>query len=461
MDDPGPSTIFILAADAAINNDLISLGNPGPSIIAIGVGLCLLILAFTSAVDAAFTAISRHRLSAMLSDGAPRSKTLSRLLEDPYRFKATIILLNASATIAATAFTLRLTHGLNPWLQVGSLALLLLTILVVSEVLPKALATRNPDVTAFMLAGPFNMITRFLWPMIMLVSLLTRPLARMISGKDPLRTPLVTEEELLMLVNVGEEEGLIEHEEREMIEGIFSFGDTLVREIMVPRVDMFALDVETSFEEALLHVIEERHSRIPVYEETIDTVVGILYSKDLLSPLCENRRDISLTELLRPAHFVPETMKVDALLADLQQRKVHMAIIVDEYGGTAGLATIEDLIEQIVGEIQDEYDEEEPSIQIVDATELIVDARVSIDDINDLTGLKLESADADRIGGLIYEQLGRVPKVGDEVVLENAQVTVLSISGLRPQQLRIRYQQPVELTLITSQQTEGEVNGPT
>lgn len=426
--------------------------DPDPSIIAIGVGLCLVILAFTSAVDAAFTTISRHRLNAMLADGASRARTIVRLMEDPYRFKATIILLNASATIAATAFTLYLTRFLNIWQQIGSLALLLLAILIVSEALPKAWAVRAPDTTALALARPLSLITLILWPVITVISLLTKPLANLVTGQKIPHTPLVTEEELRLLVNVGEEEGLIEHNEREMIEGIISFGDTLVREIMVPRVDIAALDVTNSLDKALETVINEGHSRIPVYDETIDTIVGILYAKDLFPALRDGRRDISLIDLLRSVHFVPETMKVNALLKEMKQRKVHMAIIVDEYGGTAGLATIEDLIEEIVGEIQDEYDVEEPSIQIVDDTTIIVDARVSIDDINDLTGLHLESADADRIGGLVYEQLERVPEVGDEVVLEEAVVTVLSIQGVRPEKLRITYDRPLELELSPEQQ---------
>lgn len=439
MDDPGPSTGILIA----------------------GVGLCLLVLAFTSAVDAAFTAISRHRLNVLINEGAPRSRALSRLLEDPYRFKATVILLNASATIAATAFALRLTQGYESWMQLAGLVLLLLAILIVSEALPKALASRNPDITALLLARPLNTISLLFLPLIAVVGFVTGPLVRLVSGKTPSATPLVTEEELRLLVNVGEEEGLIEHDEREMIEGIFSFGDTLVREIMVPRVDIVALDVDTPLDKALDRVISEGHSRIPVYVETVDTVVGILYAKDLLPALRDQRRDLSLRDLLRPAHFVPETMKVAALLADLQQRKVHMAIVIDEYGGMAGLATIEDLIEQIVGEIQDEYDVEDPPIQMVSDTEVIVDARVSLDEINDLTGLKLESPDADRIGGLVYAHLGRVPKVGDEVVLADAVVTVLSIKGVRPQQLRIRYHHPVELEVLAAQQQGGGSHGPT
>ncbi len=414
--------------------------DPESSLVAAGVGLCLVLLAFTSAVDAALSSISRHRLHLLQDEDAPRATVVERLLSDPYRFKATILVINAAATIAATAFTMRLTRGLDGWWRLIALGVLLLLIMILSEALPKALAIRNPSRAAHLLAGPMAFITRLLWPLISALGFLTGPLIRVLSKQPNPQLPLVTEEELLLLVNVGEEEGLIEPDEREMIEGIFSFGDTVVREVMIPRVDIVALEAGASLDEALDAVISRGHSRIPVYEETIDRVIGILYAKDLLPSLRTGQRAIAITKLLRPPHFVPETMKVDALLKDLQTRKVHLAVVVDEYGGTAGLVTIEDLLEEIVGDIQDEYDVEEPSVQFVGAGELIADARVPIDDINDLTGLRLSSEDSDRIGGVVFERLGRVPEVGDEIhPAEGVTITVLSIEGRRPRQLRLIY----------------------
>lgn len=417
--------------------------DPDPSSLIIGVGLCFVVLTFISTVDTAFTSIGRHRLNALLAEGSPRAQALARLMDDPYRFKAIIILLHTSATITATAFTMYLTRTMELWTRAGYLGALLFVLLLVSAVLPQSFTSRNPEAVVLALAGPFSLLNSLLWPIVALIHLLTWPIVWLIRGQDAPQAPLVTEEELRLLVNVGEEEGLIEHDEREMIEGIFSFGETVVREIMVPRVDIVALDINTSLERALESVISEGHSRIPVFDETIDNIVGILYAKDLLPALRDGRRDTSLRDLARSSvHFVPETMNVDVLLKEMQLRKVHIAIIVDEYGGTAGLATIEDVIEEIVGEIQDEYDIEEPAIQIISDTELLVDARVSIDDINDVTDLHLAATDADRIGGLVYEQLGRVPKVGDEVVLDEAVVTVVSVQGVRPEKLRITFQRP-------------------
>lgn len=415
--------------------------DPDPSLYLIGVGLCLVVLALTSAVDAALSAISRHRLNLLQSEDAPRARIVTRLLDDPYRFKSAVLFLNAAALIAATSFTLRLTRDLEPALRFGALALLLLLTLTLSEALPKALATRNPAAAANLLAGPMALVAWLLRPVVATVDLLTRPLVRLISGQPAARTPLVTEEELRLLVNVGEEEGLIEPDEREMIEGIFSFSDTVVREVMIPRVDIVALEGVASLDEALRTAIAHGYSRIPVYTETIDQIDGMLYIKDLLPVLRAGRHDTTITELLRPAYFVPETMKVSALLKDLQTRKVRLAVVVDEYGGTAGLVTIEDLLEEIVGEIQDEYDAEEPALQQVAEGEVVADARVLLDDINDRTGLRLASEESDRVGGLVYEQLGRVPEVGDQVRLsDGVTITVLSVEGLGPRRLRITYQ---------------------
>lgn len=429
------------------------MGDPDPRILVVGIGLCLLILAFTSAVDAAFTNISRHRLNALIAEGVARARALTRLMDDPYRFKATIILLNTGTIIAATAFLLTLTYQLSVWAQAGSLVLLLLVILVFSEAIPKLLAVRNPEVTAAMLVRPMMLASRLFWPLVALINLGLHPLNKLIHPASSAPSTLVTEEEIRMMVNMGEEEGLIEHDEREMIESIFSFADTLVREIMVPRVDIIALDVETTFEKALETVINQGHSRIPVYDDTIDNIVGILYAKDLLPELRDGRQDTPIRSLMREVYFVPETKKVGALFEDMQKRKVHITIVVDEYGVTAGLATIEDVIEEIVGEIQDEFDAEEPSVQVVSETEAIVDARVPISDINDLTGVDLQSTDAERIGGLVSELLERVPRVGDEVVIDGVAITVLSVKGgVRPHKLRLIYPRALELEFTAAQQ---------
>jgi CBS domain containing-hemolysin-like protein len=237
---------------------------------------------------------------------------------------------------------------------------------------------------------------------------------------------------------------LIEKDEQEMIEGILVFGDTLVREVMVPRIDIVALEAHTTVADALDQAMAAGHSRIPVYQDTIDNVTGVLYLRDLLPLLRNGELDRSIVDLTRPVYYVPETMKVDDLLRNLKARKVHMAIVVDEYGGTAGLVTIEDLLEEIVGEIQDEYDVEEPAINQIDPHTWLVDARVSLDDINAETGLQLETEEGDSIGGLVYEQLGSIPRPGDNVDIGNVTITVQSVQGIRPEKLQIVVKEPEE-----------------
>jgi CBS domain containing-hemolysin-like protein len=311
-----------------------------------------------------------------------------------------------------------------------------------------------PDRAAMLLARPIQLLAVVLLPFTGLVNLLVRPFLRKANVGHG--SALVSEEELKLLVNVGAEEGLIEKDEREMIEGILIFGDTLVREVMVPRIDIIALDSRATVSEALDQALREGHSRIPVYRDTIDNIAGLLYVRDLLPLLRDGELARSVGDLTRPVYYVPETMKVDDLLRNLQARKVHMAIIVDEYGGTAGLVTIEDLLEEIVGEIQDEYDVEEPTIEQIDPNTWVVDARMSLDDLNDETGLHLATEEVDSLGGLVYEQLGSIPRAGDQVDVGNVTITVRSVQGVRPEKLEIAVNPPEEAPVAMTEEVERE-----
>jgi CBS domain containing-hemolysin-like protein len=417
--------------------------DPERSIELLGLLVCVALAAISSGADAALTAISRHRLHTLNADKRPRAQAIGQLLDDPARFKAATVTLNISSAIVATALLLEIIKPWTAWWHpVAGVAGLVLVLLVVGEAIPKVLATLHPDRAALLLARPIQIFSFILLPFTGIVNLLMRPLV----GKRSAGTgsALVSEEELKMLVNVGAEEGLIEKDEREMIEGILVFGDTLAREVMVPRIDVRALGTQATVADALDEAMNGGHSRIPVYQDTIDNVSGVLYVRDLLPLLRDGQLQRTIGELTRPVYFVPETMKVDDLLRNLKTRKVHMAVVVDEYGGTAGLVTIEDLLEEIVGEIQDEYDVEEPTINQVDPHTWLVDARVSLDDINDETGLQLETEEVDSIGGLVYEQLGSIPHVGDSVDIGNVTITVRSVQGLRPEKLEIVVKEPEE-----------------
>jgi CBS domain containing-hemolysin-like protein len=268
--------------------------------------------------------------------------------------------------------------------------------------------------------------------------------------------PFVTQDEIKAMVDAGEEGGVIEENEKEMIYSIFEFGDTLAREVMVPRIDIVAVDAETPLLQALDVIMKEGHSRIPVYQGTIDNIIGLLYAKDLLVYRKEGKHNVPLTSILRPAYFVPETKKVDDLLRELQARRVHMAIVVDEYGGTAGLVTVEDLLEEIVGEIQDEYDEEEPTVERVSDTEFIFDAGVNLDDVNDLLRVELPDTGGDTLGGFIYAQLGRVAAVGDEIRVGDLTITVLSVAGRRIRKVRVARTEPQQDEGVPEDQSDAQ-----
>jgi CBS domain containing-hemolysin-like protein len=249
----------------------------------------------------------------------------------------------------------------------------------------------------------------------------------------------VTEDELKILVDASQQEGVLAQDERAMIYSIFQLGDTLAREIMIPRIDITAIDVNTSIPEAVDRLLESGFSRLPVYEETVDNIQGLLYTKDLLRYWGEGQNERPLRDLLRPAYFVPEAKKVDELLAEMQTQRIHMAMIVDEYGGIAGLVTLEDIVEEIVGEIQDEFDqtEESPYLRINEG-EYLFQGRIDLDDFNEVMGAGLPGEDADTLGGFVYNRLGRVPMAQEIVQVDDLVLTVEQVLGRRIRKIRAR-----------------------
>jgi CBS domain containing-hemolysin-like protein len=288
----------------------------------------------------------------------------------------------------------------------------------------------NPLTWAVRLSGYIKALYIVMTPILVLPILF-------ISSSKPDQEAGVTETELISLVEAGQEEGVLEQEEQKMIVSIFRLGDTLVREIMVPRIDLLALDVNTPIDDAMDALQKTGHSRVPVFKDTVDNILGLVYAKDLLGIWREGRREVSLSDFLRPAYFVPEAKKADELLAELQAKRIHMAIVVDEYGGVAGLVTLEDIVEEIVGEIRDEYDQaEELLYQAVNEDEYLFQGRIDLDDFNDIMGSKLPNSEADTLSGLIYSRIGRVPAAGDNVQIENLQLIVEQVSGQRIRKVR-------------------------
>jgi len=418
--------------------------------------LVVLIMAdgFFAASEMAVVSLNKIRLHQLVDEGRKKARIVERLATDSGRFLATIqvgmtlVGFLAAATAASSLtqdaaglfaeipipFIRNSAHGIALVLITVLLALIML---LLGELVPKRVAIKHAERIAFAVARPVDVLTCIFSPVVRTLVFLSNKIAGLL-GAEPLSgMPFVTQDEIRAIVDAGEEGGVLEEDEKEMIFSIFDFGETLAREVMVPRIDVIAVEADTPMLDALDVIVEEGFSRIPVYERTIDNIIGLLYAKDLLVYLKTGNHDVDLRSILRPAYFVPETKKVDDLLKELQQSRVHMAIIVDEYGGTAGIVTIEDLIEEIVGEIQDEYDSEEPSVEQVGEGEFIFDARVPLDDVNQQMGVDLPSSGGDTLGGFIYSQLGRVAAVGDEVEFGDLFLTVLSVMGRRIHKVRV------------------------
>ncbi|HEX9114716.1 MAG TPA: hemolysin family protein [Anaerolineae bacterium] len=402
--------------------------------------LAIALAAFAAAAEVALASVSRQGLRQVLAGRQPRAQAADEILEEPARFLSTLLVVKLLAFILATTATLRLAQrfGGGPRVVGGLVGLFL--VLILTQLVPRAWALGHQDELAISVAPLLHVLAFLATP-------LTAPMRRIGQQIAPrgaaAESIFLSEDGLRFLLNSGEDETVIEDEEKEMIASIFQFGETLVREVMVPRIDIAALDVETPMVEAMTVILKAGHSRIPVYKDTIDNIVGMLYAKDLLVYLRDGRTDVPIGKILRSAYFIPESKKVDELLQELQKRHVHMAIVVDEYGGTAGLVTIEDLLEEIVGEIQDEYDVEEPTVEEVGSGEYRFDARVNLDEVNKLLNVELPAEGGDTLGGFIYSQLGKVPAVGDTIEYAGVHIEVLSVAGRRIKQVRVTRTAPV------------------
>jgi putative hemolysin len=403
--------------------------------------LLVMVEAVFVAAEIAIVTLRRSRLEQLIEEGSRGALQVKHLLEDRPRFLAivqigvTFVGFLASAYAAVNlANRLALVLADVPVLKdaSGGLAVLIVTIvlafftIVFGELVPKTFALTHTDRVALSLAGPVELVGEILSPLVRVLTWATR----VVSGGRPdvARQTQIGTQELKLIVERGGEEGILEAEEEQMISAVIELGQRRVHEVMVPRTDIQTLEATATLDEVIDTIVSEGHSRIPVYRKSIDEIIGILYAKDLLPLLKSENHRLDLRKMLRPPLFVPESMSIDDLLHMLQRRKVHIAIVLDEYGGTAGMVTIEDLIEEIVGEIQDEYDVEEPMTERLSEHVARVDGRASVDDLADLFDLELgdleDSDEYDTVGGLIYHRIGGVPKPGDEVRIDDYGLTL-------------------------------------
>jgi CBS domain containing-hemolysin-like protein len=397
--------------------------------------------AFFSASETALTSVSRIRVRHMSEEKVPGAHRLEELLKHPSRFLATILfgvtLAELAAASVATVLATRYFKTFGAGIATGVITFF---ILVYGEITPKSFALQYAERFSLAVALPIQITSVVLYPVVRIFISISNFFIRILGGKTLREGPFVTEEEIKTMVTVGEEAGVIEEEEKDMIHSIFEFGDTIVREVMVPRPDMVAAKSTNSIKDVLSMIMHEGHSRIPIYTDSLDSIVGIVYAKDILKYLTEGKLDVPLESLMRPVYVIPETKKVNELLRELQRRKIHMAMVVDEYGTTVGLVTIEDLLEEIVGEIFDEYDLEETMIEQVDENTIRVDARVGLDEVTELLAITFPEFEGDTIGGFIFSLLGGIPSEGEQVPFENLLFTIEKVGGRRIRKILITRQ---------------------
>jgi CBS domain containing-hemolysin-like protein len=412
------------------------------------VGILALVMAvgFLAASEVAITRTGRARVYRLVEEKRRGAKSLEKIVENVAPYLNVVLLLTLLATIGgSTLATIVATRHLHHWAELVSTVAMTLVLFIFAEVTPKTFAVQQTDRVALRVAPVIVGITRTVGP---LARVLVKVANVLMPGRGLPEGPYATEEEIRAMAEVASDEESIEEEEKELIHSIFEFGDTLVREVMVPRPDMVTASITASLRDVLDLVLRHGYSRIPVYKDTVDEIVGVAYAKDMLRHLHAGKQDVALDKIVREPYFVPVSKKVADLLREMQSKRVHIAIVLDEYASTAGLVTIEDLLEEIVGEIADEYDREEPEIEAAGENRYRVDGRMSIEDLNDMLKVELPHDEWDTVAGLMYGLLGAVPTQGETVSYDDLSFTAEQVQGRRISKIlvvrQVREPEPAE-----------------
>jgi len=388
--------------------------------------------AFFAYAETAVTSIGRLKVEEFAEKKKSGYRSLVWLKDNPSTMLATLLvgnnLVNISASALATSMAISYLASIgygSTGIAVGiAIGIMTFLILVFGEIIPKTVAIRSAEKSVLIVSPMVRFFSIVLYPFIQIFIWVSTPFVYLFGGRMPKRGPFLTKEEMKMLLSIGEKEGILEEEEREMISSIFEFGATIAREVMTPRPDMQCIEVSDPIDKVNTLISEGGHSRIPVYEGSLDNIVGVVYAKDLLRLKAQCDPGVNLRDLLRPALFIPEAKRVDSLLHEMQAARTHIAIVVDEYGGTAGVVTMEDIVEEIVGEIYDEFEKKVKNVEKIDDNTTIVDARTNISDLNSMLSINLPEKDYDTLGGFIFGLLGKVPAVGDQARYDNILISV-------------------------------------
>ena len=405
---------------------------------AIAVAVVVLFLAsiVLSVAETALTRVSRSKAQALAETSGRRGEILLRLVEGQEWLNPVLLVVLSTQLVQSTLLGVLASRLLGGWGVAGATVLNVTLFFVVAEVAPKTWAIQHTDRAALAAARPVQLLAG-LPPLRLLSRSLIGLTNVLLPGKGLKLGPYTSEEELLAVADLAVEEDVIEEDERQLIESVIELGDTVVREVMVPRPDMITVTADFRIADAMEVVILNGFSRIPVTQGGIDDVVGIMHAKDLMRAERDGREEGVVVDLARPAHFVPETKRVASLLREMQQERFHMAIVIDEYGGTAGLVTLEDIIEELLGEIVDEFDVEDPMIEPLPDGGVRVNARMALDEVNELLHARLPEGDWDTVGGLLLSELGHVPANEERVEVDGWELTAQRVQGRRIGRVRI------------------------
>ncbi|MBU4362726.1 hemolysin family protein [bacterium] len=403
----------------------------------------IILSAFFSGTETALFSLNKLQLKKMQKEEENnwRVKLIIRLLDDPQRTLISILtgnmFVNITASSLATYLAIKLIGNIGVGIASG---IMIFTILVFGEIIPKSLAVANAEKISKKVARPIEIISIGLFPLIKLFKIIISALYYFSRMKKTKEKKEITEEDLITLIDMGKDEGVIKEEEKKMIRNIFEFGDTTVKEVMIPRVDMACISSDTKLGSILKLIKKMGHSRIPVFEKTIDNIIGILYAKDLLGIYEQwytSKEKFDLKEIIREAYFVPENKKIDELLDIFRKDRIQIAIAIDEYGGTVGLITMEDVVEEVVGEIIDEYDKEIKLYEMIEDNTVIADAIISIDKINEILNITIPENDFETLGGFIFDLLGRVPKKNEKIRYQNCHMIIEQVVKNRIRRVKI------------------------
>lgn len=399
--------------------------------------ILLSLSAFFSSSETALMSLSKIRLRHMVEEKIKGADIISKLLDDPSKLLGSILVGNNIVNIGASALATSL--AINIWGNAGvgiATGIMTILVLIFGEITPKSLAVQNTEKTALKVARLIYFITVVLSPIVAILMSITNLIIKLFGGNTEKKNTFITEEELKTMVDVSHEEGVLEGEEKKMIYNVFEFGDSQAKDVMTPRTDMAAIEIHSTYDEIIALFKQEQFSRMPVYEDNTDNIVGILYIKDLI--FFEGNKDkFNLEQLIRPPYFTYEFKGTSELFSEMRAKRTPMAIVLDEYGGTAGIVTMEDLVEEIVGDIEDEYDERDEEIQVIKEDEYVVDGSTRIDFLNEMIGTDIESEDFDSIGGFVIGILGRLPEQGENVEYTHIKFIVESIDKNRIEKLRV------------------------